>query len=98
MEQEVDQIEGHYIVCGFGRVGRQVVENLRLRQSVGGRGAAPMLPLTGKVRQGRHGSEATLLISERSAAAGPLTRRDPLRQGTSCPAILRAPSHPQSDD
>jgi voltage-gated potassium channel len=32
MQQEIDQLEGHYIVCGFGRVGRQVVENLQLRQ------------------------------------------------------------------
>jgi voltage-gated potassium channel len=33
MEQEIDQLEGHYIVRGVGRVGRQVVENLQLRQT-----------------------------------------------------------------
>jgi voltage-gated potassium channel Kch len=33
MEQEIDQLEGHYIVRGLGRVGRQVVENLQLRQT-----------------------------------------------------------------
>jgi voltage-gated potassium channel Kch len=32
MQQEIDQIEGHFMVCGFGQVGRQVVENLQLRQ------------------------------------------------------------------
>jgi hypothetical protein len=32
MQQEVDQVEGHFIVCGFRRVSRQVVENLQLRQ------------------------------------------------------------------
>jgi Trk K+ transport system NAD-binding subunit len=33
MEQEIDQLEGHCIVRGLGRVGRQVVENLQLRQT-----------------------------------------------------------------
>ncbi len=33
MQQEIDQIKGHYRVCGFGRVGRQVIENLQLRQA-----------------------------------------------------------------
>jgi hypothetical protein len=28
MQQEIDQLKGRYIVCGWGRVGRQVVENL----------------------------------------------------------------------
>jgi voltage-gated potassium channel len=29
MQKSVDHLKGHYIVCGFGRVGREVVENLR---------------------------------------------------------------------
>jgi voltage-gated potassium channel Kch len=33
MQQEIDQTEGHHIVRGFRRVGRQVVESLRLRQA-----------------------------------------------------------------
>ena len=32
MQQEIDQIKGHYIACRFGRVARQVVENLQLHQ------------------------------------------------------------------
>jgi voltage-gated potassium channel Kch len=32
MQQEIDQIEDHHSICGFGRDGRQVVENLQLRQ------------------------------------------------------------------
>jgi voltage-gated potassium channel len=33
MQQEIDQREGYSIVRGWGRVGRQVVENLQLRQT-----------------------------------------------------------------
>ena len=32
MQQEIDQIEGDYMVRGFRRVGTQVIENLQLRQ------------------------------------------------------------------
>jgi voltage-gated potassium channel len=31
MQHEIDRLEGHYIVCGYGRVGRQVVEELDAR-------------------------------------------------------------------
>lgn len=27
MNKRIDQLQGHYVVCGFGRVGQQVVEN-----------------------------------------------------------------------
>ena len=31
MQQEIDRLQGHYIVCGYGRVGRQVVEEFDAR-------------------------------------------------------------------
>lgn len=31
MERKIEQIENHYIVCGFGRMGRQIVGDLRNR-------------------------------------------------------------------
>jgi voltage-gated potassium channel len=31
MQNEIDRLQGHYIVCGFGRVGRQVVDELTAR-------------------------------------------------------------------
>lgn len=31
MEKAIDRLRGHYIVCGYGRVGRQVVEDLERR-------------------------------------------------------------------
>jgi voltage-gated potassium channel len=31
MQHEIDRLEGHYIVCGYGRVGRQVVDELDAR-------------------------------------------------------------------
>lgn len=33
MEKTVKALENHYIVCGYGRVGRQVVRDLRARQA-----------------------------------------------------------------
>jgi voltage-gated potassium channel len=31
MQNDIDRLQGHYIVCGYGRVGRQVVEELAAR-------------------------------------------------------------------
>jgi voltage-gated potassium channel len=31
MQHEIDRLEGHYIVCGYGRVGQQVVDELDAR-------------------------------------------------------------------
>src|SRR6185503_9634589 len=31
MQHDIDRLQGHYIVCGYGRVGRQVVEELAAR-------------------------------------------------------------------
>jgi hypothetical protein len=31
MQHEIDRLEGHYIICGYGRVGRQVVDELDAR-------------------------------------------------------------------
>jgi voltage-gated potassium channel len=31
MQQEIDRLQGHYIICGYGRVGQQVVEELDAR-------------------------------------------------------------------
>jgi voltage-gated potassium channel len=31
MQHAIDRLEGHYIVCGYGRVGRQVVDELQAR-------------------------------------------------------------------
>lgn len=31
MQHEIDRLKGHYIVCGYGRVGRQVVDELGAR-------------------------------------------------------------------
>ncbi len=31
MQKEIDRLAGHYIVCGYGRVGRQVAEDLERR-------------------------------------------------------------------
>ena len=32
MQHDIDRLAGHYIVCGYGRVGRQVVDELAARQ------------------------------------------------------------------
>jgi len=32
MQNEIDRLQGHYIVCGYGRVGRQVVDELTARR------------------------------------------------------------------
>jgi voltage-gated potassium channel len=32
MQRDIDRLEGHYIVCGCGRVGRQVVDELAVRR------------------------------------------------------------------
>jgi voltage-gated potassium channel len=31
MQHEIDRLDGHYIICGYGRVGRQVVDELDAR-------------------------------------------------------------------
>lgn len=33
MQHEIDRLEGHYIICGYGRVGRQVVDELEARST-----------------------------------------------------------------
>jgi voltage-gated potassium channel len=111
MQQEIDQIEGRYIVCGFGRVGRQVVENLQLRQAsvvvVEPNDAAYPESEAGPPRiRGDATDDRALREAGIGRAAGAaslradeITGRGPPQQGwTSCPAILRAPSHPRSDD
>jgi voltage-gated potassium channel len=99
MQQEIDQIKGHYIVCGFDRVGRQVVENLQLRQA----SVVVVKPDDAAYPESEAGpprirGDATDDRALREAGIGRAARGPPQPAWTSCPATLRAPSRPRSDD
>ena len=74
MEQEIDQIERHHLVSGFGRVSPQVVDNLQLRQML----AVVMEP--GDTASAEGEAEPPRIRGDATVAPRASTRRD-------CPAL-----------
>jgi voltage-gated potassium channel len=68
MERSLRKMENHYIVCGYGRVGRQVVQDFQLRQ-------VPFI-----VVDANEDSEAIFLQRGIACVIGDATREDILQQ------------------